>query len=118
MSRRVAGLLALGILAACSAPSEPGEAPGGTDLRRRAGDFAVTADRALSGTRFESVAADVLADALEAICTSTGGFDDAVFSAVADLPAASGDPGDDAVAAEVLVAGVIEVCPGRLGFGA
>lgn len=102
------------VVAACSGTAEPGDTSG-PDLRQRAREFAVTADRALVGTRFEGLPADALVDALESICTSAGGFDDAVFAAVAGLPAGAGEPGDDAVAAEVLVAGVVEVCPERVG---
>jgi hypothetical protein len=109
--RRLAAV-ALVVLAACSV--EPGGSPG-PDLRQRAREFAITADRALAGTRFADVPTEALVDALEGICASVGGFDEAVFAAVAGLPAGAGDPGDDAVAAEVLVAGVVEVCPGRVG---
>jgi hypothetical protein len=102
------------LVAACSGTADPGDISG-PDLRQRALEFAVTADRALAGTRFEGVPADALVDALESICTSAGGFDDAVFAAVSGLPAGAGEPGDGAVAAEVLVAGVVEVCPERVG---
>lgn len=102
------------IVAACTGGQDPSDTPD-AGLGRVARDFAVTTDRALAGTRFEGMPSGELADAIVAICSSADDFDTAVFDAVAGLPAPAGDPEDDVVAVEVLVAGVVHVCPQRVG---
>lgn len=87
----------------------------GPSLRTRTVDFAVTADRALIGTRFEDVTIDDLARAVEGLCSGTSSFDEEVRRAVAGLSNGRGPNDDDLVATEVLVAGVVEVCPERIG---
>jgi hypothetical protein len=84
------------------------------DLRLRARDFAASAGRALAGTAYEGLASGDLGAAIEAVCLSTAPFDAAALSAVAGIGVADATPTDDAVAVEVVVAGVVEVCPERV----
>lgn len=113
MSVRVlAAVMAALIGTACG-----GGTTGGTDdldLRLRARDFAATAQRALAGTAYSGVSATDLGGAIEAVCLSSTPFDAAVLVSVADLDVADATPADDAVAVEVVVAGVVEVCPERV----
>lgn len=104
--RPVAGLLAMVLLVACGGG---GGAPGTTDvLRRPALEYAASAERALAGTRFESVAPSVIAGALLDVCRGA-----TVAAAVAALTAPPGPAEDDDIVAEVLEVGVSEVCPGQ-----
>ncbi|MEX2323868.1 MAG: hypothetical protein WEA29_08895 [Acidimicrobiia bacterium] len=100
------------VLTACG-----GDGTGATndiDLRLRARDFAASAGRAFAGTAYEAVSPGDLARAVEAVCLSTAPFDAAVLSAVAGIGAVDATPTDDGVAVEVVVAGVVEVCPERV----
>jgi len=112
---RVRSLLAMVVavmLTACG-----GEGTGTTDdidLRLRARDFAGSAGRALVGTAYEGLTTGDLGAAIEAVCLSTTPFDAAVLSAVAGIGVADATPTDDVVAVEVVVAGVVEVCPERV----
>lgn len=70
-------------------------------------EFALQADRALDGSRFEDVPAGDLADAIVALCVSGGSIE----AAIAGLPTLPGDPADDLIVREVLLTGLVEVCP-------
>jgi len=109
--RRLVALALCIAVGACGSPQPPDSA----DVRRRAQDFASSADRALVGTRFEGVALGSIATAIEALCGSSAPFDTAVFATIAGWDAPDGPAADDQVAVEVLVAGVVEVCPERVG---
>jgi len=93
------------VLAACALgePAEPQE----SDYKPAAAEFATEADRALDGTRFAAVAVVELADAIVELCLAGG----SVEAAIDGFAAPPGDPGDDAIMREVLVAGVVQVCP-------
>lgn len=73
--------------------------------------FAAEADRALDGSRFAEVPSADLADAIVALCTSGGSID----AAIEALPAVPGDPADDLIIREVVVEGLVQVCPSQTG---
>ncbi len=110
-------LLALAlVLASCSAD---GQATTTTDARTvDALEYALSAGRALDGTRFESVDAHTLAGVIVSLCAVTGSPASGVPAAVASLGATVGGSGDDAILTEVLLTGVAAVCPERIGADA
>lgn len=104
------GALAL-VLAACGGSTSPATT---TDPRAEAAlEFAVSADRALDGTRFAAMAAREIAGLVVGLCDGTGAFAAAIDEAVA-ATGPGDDTGDAAILAEVLTAGVAEVCPERV----
>lgn len=109
MRRSPFAALLVGVLTACSATTSP---PTTSPYGAAASRFAASADRALDGTRFESLPLPALADALVSLCESTVALPVAVAAAVTamDVPE---EPEGDAIMAEVLVVGVAEVCPDR-----
>jgi hypothetical protein len=106
---RQLGALAL-VLAACGGSAAPATT---TDPRADgAREFAFSAGRALEGTRFAAMSSGDLADLVMGLCAESGSVIADIEAAVAATGAA-GDRGDDAILAEVLTAGVVEVCPER-----
>ncbi|HUG74324.1 MAG TPA: hypothetical protein VMM81_01420 [Acidimicrobiia bacterium] len=111
-SRPLVAMVVAMVLTACG-----GAGTGATDdidLRLRSRDFAASAGRALAGTAYERLTPGDLGAAIETVCLSTAPFDAAVLGAVAGIGVADTTPTDDAVAVEVVVAGVVEVCPERV----
>ena len=103
------GALAL-VLAACGGSAAPATT---TDPRAdEAFEFAVSAGRALEDTRFAAMSAGDLADQVMGLCAASGSLIADIAAAVAATGAGS-DAGDDSILAEVLTAGVAEVCPER-----
>lgn len=104
------------LLAACTGA---GGAPTTTDPRTLdALEYVRSAGRALEGTRFESVDADSLAAVIVALCADAASPGTAVPAAVAAIGASAGGSGDDAILTEVLLTGVMTVCPERSGVDA
>jgi hypothetical protein len=107
--KRVAALVM--VLAACGGGTAA--TPTTADPRRAAAEeFAVSAGRALEGTRFAGMTPQVLAALLEDLCAGSGLVVAAIDAAVAGA-APPGSAEDDAILAEVLTAGVVAVCPER-----
>jgi len=102
------------IVAACGGSGGPATTAAAGTLSRAAEEFAVSADRALDGTRFADVTPATLAAVLAGLCVGTAPLVDDVARSVAAIEAPAGAPGDDATLTEVLVAGVAEVCPERV----
>lgn len=110
--KRVAALAL--VVAACGGTTAT---PTTTDPRAAAAlEFAVSAGRALEGTRFSALSVEEVADLVMGLCGRPGSLPTDVERTVASISsgAADGDPGDDAIFAEVLTAGVAEVCPQRV----
>ena len=83
-----------------------------TDPRLAAAvEYAVSADRALDGTRFSGLTPATVAEVIVATCSGAGSVVIAVESAVAVVEAPPGDPGDDVILQEVLLTGVGLICP-------
>jgi hypothetical protein len=96
------------VAAACSAGTREDSTSG---LMPAAIQFAAEADRALDGSRFAEMPADDLADAIVSLCSSGGSIEEVI----GELPAAPGDPADDLIIREVIVAGLVQVCPTQTG---
>ena len=109
--RRLVALVVL--LAACGGNGATTTTAGNDSRTRAAEEFAVSADRALDGTRFADLDLASLAAILLDLCGGTGSVTTAVAEAVSGLEAPAGDAGDDAILTEVLMAGVVEICPER-----
>lgn len=97
------------VVAACGGGAAPATTSAFSGDARR---YAADADRALDGTRFADVPAADLAAALDAICAGTGPLPAAIEAAIAGFGAPAEPPGDG-IMAEVLVAGIAQVCPQR-----
>ncbi len=110
--RRVAALVVL--VAACGGSAGTTSTVADNPLTRAAGDFAISADRALDGTRFAETPPATVAALLVELCSATTPLITDVARSVASVVAPEGDGGDDAILTEVLVAGVAEVCPQRM----
>ena len=109
---RTVGLALVTTIVACGGAATPTTT---TDaLRSPALAFALDADRALDGTRFEDVPAGDLADAIVALCTS----DTTLGEAIGGLGAPPTDAGGVEIAREVLVEAMEQVCPARSGDSA
>jgi len=112
------GVVAALVCAACS-----GEASIETPSLEQfaAEDFAVSARRALADTRFEALGDRWLSGLLVEMCGDLAGGGDpeeVVAAAVAGVDAPEGPDVDDEILAEVLTAGVAEVCSNAvLGAG-
>lgn len=109
--RRLAALAL--VVAACGGATAT---PTTTDPGAEAAlEFAISAGRALEGTRFSALSVEEVADLVMELCAQGGSLLAEVDRTVASIVAgaADGDPGDDAILAEVLTAGVAEVCPER-----
>lgn len=109
--RRLSGVMvvAMTLVAAACSVGTPEESPNG--LMPAAIQFAGEADRALDGSRFSEMPAADLADAIVSLCASGGSIDEVIGG----LPAAPGDPADDLIIREVIVAGLVQVCPTETG---
>jgi hypothetical protein len=108
--RRVVALVAL--VAACGGSPVSTTT---TDANLAAAvEYAVSADRALDGTRFSGLTPATVAEAIVATCSGAGSVVIDVQSAVAVVEAPPGDPGDDVILQEVLLTGVGLICPERV----
>ena len=111
----LAGLLVAAVMAGGCAPEPPGPAP---DARRGAAvEFAVSARRALEGTRFDSLSDAGVADLVLGVCDAVEGsspVEASLRAIVADVEAPAGDPVDDEIMAVVLAEGALAVCPGAM----
>jgi hypothetical protein len=108
--RRVVALVAL--VAACGGSPVSTTT---TDANLAAAvEYAVSADRALDGTRFSGLTPATVAEAIVATCSGAGSVVIDVQSAVAVVEAPPGDPGDDVIFQEVLLTGVGLICPERV----
>ena len=105
-----AALLALG--AACG--GSPVSTTTADPRLAAAVEYAVSADRALDGTRFSGLTPATVAEVIVATCSGAGSVVIAVESAVAVVEAPPGDPGDDVILQEVLLTGVGLICPERV----
>jgi hypothetical protein len=107
---RVAVALGALVVAACSTgPAEPS-----AQWEPVAREFAVSARRALADTRFEDLGDEWLTTLLVTLCEDLadgGRPDDVVGRALDDLAEPAGADIDDEILAEVLTAGIAEVCP-------
>jgi hypothetical protein len=114
MMRRVVPVVVAVLAVGCggSTPATTAEVDGLRD--GRALDFAVSAGRALEGTRFADLGARTLADLLVDLCEALPDAPDpdrATAEALATVAAPAGPPGDDGIFGEVVAAGLAEVCP-------
>lgn len=112
--RRLGASLTL-VVVACGNTAVP---PTTTDPRSFAArEFAVSAGRALDGTRYAIMTSEALAGFVIEICAGTGSLltdvGAIVTSASASASASDAAPGDDAILAEVLTVGAADVCPER-----
>jgi hypothetical protein len=96
------------IAAACSTGA-PEVSNGG--FGPAAARFAAEADRALDGSRFAEVPPDDLANAIVTLCASGGSIE----AVIQGLPAPRGDPDDDLIVREVILTGLVQVCPMQTG---
>ena len=109
--RRLSGVtvVAMTLVAVACSAGTPEDLSSG--LMPAAIQFAAEADRALDGSRFAEMPADDLAGAIVSLCASGGSIEEVIQG----LPAASGDPADDLIIREVIVAGLVQVCPTQTG---
>ncbi len=108
-------VVAVIVIGACG-----GAAPAATTADPRVGaatEYAVTADRALAGTRFDDLVAGDLAAVIVGLCSGRGVPAEVVVGAIAALDLPSGPPGDDAIFSEVVLTGMATVCPERFESG-
>ena len=98
----------------CGGSAAPTSTLANDPLVVAAGEFATSADRALDGTRFADVTPATIAALVVELCSGSTPLSDDVARGVASVVATEGDSADDAILAEVLVAGVAEVCPQRM----
>ena len=108
--KRVVALVAL--VAACG--GSPVSTTTADPRLAAAVEYAVSADRALDGTRFSGLTPATVAEVIVATCSGAGSVVIAVESAVAVVEAPPGDPGDDVILQEVLLTGVGLICPERV----
>jgi len=110
---RRTGAALVALLASCGGTATPTTAT--TDvLRSSALAFALDADRALDGTRFEDVPVADLADAIVMLCTS----DATVGEVIGGLGASDATVEGVEIAREVLIEAMDQVCPTRSGDAA
>jgi hypothetical protein len=87
-------------------------------LRVAAEEFSVSADRALTGTRFEDLGDDWLTELLVGACDDLAAglaLEPGIADAVADVP--DGPSADDEILAVVIGEGVGQVCPDAARIG-
>ncbi len=106
-------LVALAMLVAACGGNGAVTTTMGDSRTRAAEEFALSADRALDGTRFVDLAPASLVAILIDLCGGAGSVTTAVAEAVIGVDSPAGEPGDDAILSEVLLAGVVEICPER-----
>lgn len=110
--RRLGATLTL-VVVACGSTATPTTT---TDPRSFAArEFAVSAGRALEGTRYASLTSEGLATLVVELCAGTGSLlaDVGALVTSASASATPGDPGDDVILTEVLTVGAADVCPER-----
>jgi hypothetical protein len=110
--RRLGALLIL--VTACGGRAVPATTAAADSREWAAEEFALSADRALDGTRFAEVTPATLAAVVAALCAGTVPLVEDVARAIAGIEAPAGPPADGVILTEVLVAGVVEVCPERV----
>jgi hypothetical protein len=108
--KRVVALVAL--VAACG--GSPVSTTTADPRLAAAVEYAVSADRALDGTRFSGLTPVTVAEVIVTTCSGAGSVVIDVESAVAVVEAPPGDPEDDVILQEVLLTGVGLICPERV----
>jgi len=109
------------VAGACSGGGSPEPAATTEEISDRAFEFALSARRALEGTRYEGLGDEWLAGVVEDACGAMegGASPDAVIGDAIDAAAGSGgDPVDEEILAEVLTAGTAQVCPDAVLYAA
>jgi hypothetical protein len=107
----VAGIVITVLVAACSRGSESvaTSAPA-ESFAAAANEYAISAERALAGTAFEQVGPEALAGIVVGLCE---GFGIGAIPATVDGIGIAAAVGDQEIIAEVLIVGVVQVCPDR-----
>ena len=113
--RRLAALVVLaGLLASGCGRGEEATTTTVDTRQADAAEFAVSAQRALDGTRFESLGDGLVAGLVLEACDQLGESSDpdaAVVEVVDRIDAPEGEPIDDEIMAVVLAEGALAVCP-------
>ncbi len=103
------GLIMTVLVAACSSGSEPAITVTTTEsFGAAANEYAISAERALAGTVFEQVGPEALAGLVVGLCE---GFGIGAIPATVDGIGLAASVGDQEIIAEVLIVGVVQVCP-------
>lgn len=103
------GLIMTVLVAACSSGSEPAVTAATTEsFDAAANEYAISAERALAGTVFERLGPGALASLVVGLCE---GFGIGAIPATVDGTGLAAPAGDQEIIAEVLIVGVVQVCP-------
>ncbi len=106
----VVGLIMTVLVAACSSGSGPAGIVTTESFGAAANEYAISAERALAGTVFEQVGPEALAGLLVGLCE---GFGIGAIPATVDGIGLAASVEDQEIIAEVLIVGVVQVCPER-----
>jgi len=104
------GLITIVLVAACSSGSEPPVITTTESFSAAANEYAISAERALAGTVFEQMGSEALAGLVVGLCE---GFGIGAIPATVDGIELAASVGDQEIIAEVLIVGVVQVCPDR-----
>lgn len=106
----VVGLIMTVLVAACSSGSGPAGTVTTESFGAAANEYAISAERALAGTVFEQVGPEALAGLVVGLCE---GFGIGAIPATVDGIGLAASVEDQEIIAEVLIVGVVQVCPDR-----